>query len=153
MTTRKLTRSAQNRLIDAFTGYREAFSAVQAALLNSESERLPVQVHALSQFPIEQIEPLDPDVARCEHQRRRWRAALHGLTELLALNIDEDAEEDELFQMEDPDLREFLEQAEEDETLGADGRARLDALITVVNAARLGGASYSNGTFKPVEKR
>jgi len=124
---------------EATRNYRLAFQRVHDRLQETNTGRVPPWCFALDRMNIEDVANLDPVLARLEHDRRRWRAALHSLAEYIALK-------DEVEFAPSP-----REPAETEGTLDPGKLTReLDRFITVLNRAKNGGVIYVNGTFEPV---
>lgn len=124
---------------EATRNYRLAFQRVHDRLQETNTGRVPPWCFALDRMNIEDVANLDPVLARLEHDRRRWRAALHSLAEYIALK-------DEVEFVPGP-----REPAETEGTLDPGRLTReLDRFITVLNRAKNGGVIYVNGTFEPV---
>jgi hypothetical protein len=127
---RTLSKESVARMSQAAEHYRTAFDAVQALLRGQESG--PRFVFAVDQLGAAEVDTLPDGLREAERHRRRTRAALHALVELVSL--------------------------EDDGLTGPSGApdpadhadlSKLDRFITVTNGARLHGCSYVNGTFEP----
>ncbi|MEZ4322628.1 MAG: hypothetical protein R3F61_34495 [Myxococcota bacterium] len=129
--------------------YRKAFDTVQRLLATLDLGTVPPYVFAIDKFDVKDLGALSPQLARVEQRRRQWRAALHAMAELTALQdgkptagadvlatFDPDAESGDLSQM----------------AASADGMEGLDRFISVVQYARTVGCMYVDGGFQPVFK-
>ncbi|MFT4626199.1 MAG: hypothetical protein ACI8PZ_004875 [Myxococcota bacterium] len=137
------TRDALLRYAEVANHYRRAFKSVQDALAAVELGRVPPWVFAVERLTREELNAIAPALAEAETQRRAWRAALHAITELIAL---EDAGEAGL-----PPARNEAEVRTLFDSLDGDMRnqRKLDRFISVINGARAGSCIYINGTFRP----
>lgn len=123
--------------------YRRAFDDVQAHLGRLDRGDVPAWAFAIDAATPEKMSALDPELARLELMRRRWRTALHAMSELIALEggqgmpITEPAE----------GVRGLLDRPSIEES----DRVRLDRFISILDRARAGGCMYLNGTFQPVD--
>lgn len=133
------SRQSMRRYALAAGNYRIAFETVQTQLKALDLGRMPTWVFAVDRMDLKEIAKLSHPLALAERERRRWRAALHALAELIALSGDNE-----------PTYSEENE-PEAAMTLSDDDNDReLDQFITLVNRAKAGGAIYVNGTFEPV---
>lgn len=148
-----LPTDATARLSEIAAAYRTAFDDVQARLGMLKTGKIPRWVFGIDQFDIIELAAMDRDLARAEQRRRQWRAALHAMAELAALQgeevplvgtseitLDPDAFD------EDGDLTSITESAD------PDGLPALDRFISVVQYARSAGCMYVDGGFAPVVK-
>jgi len=140
--TRALSRDANARLAAASKRYREAFDTVQQLLKGQEEGHIPGWVFAIDRHSLEEVQTMTPEVYAAELHRRRCRRALHALVELIALEDPGAGLPNTVAEAEDPS-------AELDNPDTAD-LSKLDRFISVIHAARAGGAIYLNGTFDPV---
>lgn len=131
--------------------YREAFDHVKSLLAQRTDGALPEFVFALDLLDVVAIAAQDASLARAEQQRRQWRAALHAMCELAALDSQEPDQPSATDTL-DPDAFDALlgeEAAPPPETAALPG---LDRFISVVQYARTAGCMYVDGGFVPVLK-
>lgn len=138
---RDISRDALQRLNSAATRYREAFDQVQG-MLGGDSGHIPTWVFALDRHTLEEVQTMSPELYEAELHRRRCRRALHSLIELIALDDPGNSLPNAVTEADDPSA-----QLDDPETSDL---AKLDRFISVIHAARAGGAIYLNGTFDPV---
>lgn len=139
MSSNRITPNWLAKLEEATHQYSLAFQRVHDQLGQTNTGRVPPWCFALDRMNIEDVAVLDPILARLEHDRRRWRVALHSLTEYIALRDIDDS-----VPMPKP-------QGNPDDNLDAGTLTQdLDRFITVLNRAKNGGVIYVNGTFEPV---
>jgi len=136
-----LSRDAVARLAAAGERYRLAFVRVQEILLNLDLGTVPSWVFAIDRHDMKTIKAWNEELYQAELHRRRCQVALHSQMELIALD--------------DPGRHLPASAAESDDMSGLDTAdasdlARLDRFISVMHAARAGGALYMNGAFEPV---
>lgn len=137
----EMHRDAMHRLTQAATRYREAFDRVQG-MLNGDSAQIPAWVFALDRHTLDEVQTMSPELYEAELHRRRCRRALHSLIELIALEDPASGLPNEVTEADDPS--EKLDNPDNADL------AKLDRFISVIHAARAGGAIYLNGTFDPV---
>jgi hypothetical protein len=143
--------STQSELERIGREYRKAFDTVQSLLNACDLGTIPPYVFAIDRFDIKQLGELDRTLAKAERRRRQWRAALHAMVELQAL---EAREEDhpvvsaaaETMDPDDPTDSSTLNEATKSDM------PHLDRFISVVQYARTVGCSYVDGGFQPVFK-
>jgi hypothetical protein len=140
--SRALSRDATERLAAASRRYRRAFQQVQSMLSGQDDGQVPGWVFALDRHTLEEVQTMSPELYAAELHRRRCRRALHALVELIALDDPGASLPSAVVAAEDP-------AAALDDPEKAD-LAKLDRFISVIHAAREGGAIYVNGTFDPV---
>jgi hypothetical protein len=131
------------RFAEAAAAYRTAFRDVQRILRDTDMGRIPQWCFAIDGISLDELAKLDTDLASAERERRRWRVALHALSELIALNGESEP------QLSHPDGSDSQEELIE--SLGDTGDVELDRFITVINYAKSGGVIYINGTFEPIK--
>lgn len=139
MSVNRITPLWLAKLEEATLQYSLAFQRVHDQLGKTNTGRVPPWCFALDRMNIEDVAVLDPILARLEHDRRRWRAALHSLTEYIALRDTDDSLP--------------MPQPEDGPDVNPDAGTltqELDRFITVLNRAKNGGVIYVNGTFEPV---
>ena len=144
---------ATARLTEIATAYRAAFDDVQARLGTLEVGKIPRWVFGIDPFDIIELAALDRDLARAEQRRRQWRAALHAMAELAALQGESGVLPSGAENTLDPDaLEDDGELATLAEAADPDGLPALDRFISVVQYARSSGCMYVDGGFAPVVK-
>jgi len=127
--------------------YRKAFDEVQRLLAASELGKVPSYVFAIDRFDVKKLGELNPELARAEQRRRQWRAALHAMAELEALQPDmPTADADAALSTLD------AENPMDSMSNPSGGMVGLDRFISVVQYARTTGCMYVNGGFEPVFK-
>ena len=131
--------------------YRHAFDEVQSLLAACDLGTIPPYVFAIDRFDIAQLGTLDVRLAKAERRRRQWRAALHAIAELQALEASEDTNPvvssvlDTMDPDQEPDATTLTGTKQSD-------MPDLDRFISVVQYARTVGCSYVDGGFQPVFK-
>lgn len=141
--TKLPSREAVQRFAEIAQRYRESFLQVQEVLQSSDLGPVPSWVFAIDPLPLEEVKAFSDELLRVEMRRRKWKAALLAMAQLIAL---EDRG------------RELLDEPPSPATLtdvdavDAADLHKLDRFITVINAARAGGCIYVNGAFEPVER-
>ena len=141
--TKLPSRSAVERFAEIAERYRQSFDEVQAVLQSSDLGRIPNWVFAIDPLPLSEVREFSEELLRVEVRRRKWKAALVAMAELIAL---EDQGRELLNQ---PPTGSSL--TEVDSANQADLQ-KLDRFISVINGARAGGCIYVNGTFQAVER-
>lgn len=129
------------------TRYREAFEHVTARLQQRTDGALPEFVFSLDQMDVAQIATIDAEIARAERLRRQWRAALHAMCELAALDTG-DPEQPSVVDTLDPEHFDLDAPA----PTSPASPPGLDRLISVLQYARSTGCMYVDGGFEPVVK-
>ena len=141
--TKLPSRDAVQRFAEIAQRSRESFLAVQEVLQSSDLGPVPSWVFAIDPLPLEEVKAFSEELLRVEIRRRKWKAALLAMAQLIAL---EDQGRELL--NEPPTSTSLTEVDSADEA----DLHKLDRFITVINAARAGGCIYVNGTFEPVER-
>ncbi len=131
--------------------YRRAFDRVQSLLNASDLGTIPPYVFAIDRFDIAQLGEIDASLAKAERRRRQWRAALHAIAELQALEASADRNPvvstvANTLDPDDPADTSTLSEAKQSDM------PDLDRFISVVQYARTVGCSYVDGGFQPVFK-
>ncbi|MCB9677054.1 MAG: hypothetical protein H6737_18195 [Alphaproteobacteria bacterium] len=122
--------------------YRKAFDEVQGILATLDLGSVPPYVFAIDRFDVKDLAVSSPKLAKAEQRRRQWRAALHAMAELTALQSAPPQGATI-----DPDAPESLASMAGDGDMGS-----LDRFISVLQYARSVGCMYVDGRFEPVFK-
>lgn len=134
----------------AAAAYRDAFDEVRALLDRLVVRGLPEHVFALDRMDVEEIGQISKEIARAEQRRRQWRAALHAMCELAALDSTAPLDEPRVQDTLDPDSLHDLGAAEAAPAVDPSALSGLDRFISVVQYARTAGCMYVDGRFEPV---
>jgi hypothetical protein len=134
----------------AAASYREAFDEVRALIDQLAVRGLPEHVFALDRMDVEEIGQISKPIARAEQRRRQWRAALHAMCELAALDSAAAPHEPRAQDTLDPDTLQGLGAPEAAPPVDPSALSGLDRFISVVQYARTAGCMYVDGRFEPV---
>lgn len=139
---------AQRRVAEAMARFVRAVEAVEAALVAAPELEIPRFVFALDLLDDVGPAGLPAPLARAERDRRQARAALHAVTEHVALELVPGPSRWQSPAMPHaPGEATSALSAQREADLTTDDALHLDRFITVLERARRQGASFQNGTF------